>query len=150
MVRKLVRAAVWLVAIELAALIAGPAISKKLTRGDGDSNEFQVAAILGGKRFASHAPGLRSGSVITSMGGADIDLRHATLDAFGADLEVKTVMGGIRIVVPAGWAVDLAADTKAGGVEARVPPLESLPDDAPRLNVRAVARLGGVLVTTEI
>ena len=109
-----------------------------------------MAAICGGKKFKSIAPGLRSGSVITSMGGADIDLRDATLDSSGANLEVKTLMGGIRVVVPAEWAVDLAADTKAGGVEARVPPLESLPDDAPRLNVHAVARMGGVLVTTEI
>ena len=150
MIRKLMRAAVWLAAIELAALIAGLAISKKLTRGDGNSNEFQVAAIFGGRKFKSNAPGLRSGSVITSMGGADIDLRDATLDAFGADLEVKTMMGGIRIVVPAQWAVDLAAETRAGGVEARVPSLESLPDDAPRLNVNAVACMGGVLVTAEI
>lgn len=150
MIRKLVRAAVWMAVIELAALIAGVAISKKLTRGDGHSNEFQVAAIFGGRRFESDAPGLRSGSVMTSMGGADIDLRNATLDPFGADLEVKTIMGGIRIVVPAEWAVDLATDTKAGGVEARVSPPESLPDDAPRLNVHAVVCMGGVLVTSEV
>lgn len=150
MIRKLVRAAVLIAVVELAALIAGLAISKKLTRGDGESNEFQVAAIFGGRKFKSRAPGLRSGSVITSMGGADIDLRDATLDSSGANLEVKTMMGGIRVVVPAEWAVDLAADTKAGGVEARVTPVESLPDDAPHLNVHAVARMGGVLVTSEI
>lgn len=150
MVRKLVRAAVWMAVIELAAWAAGFAISKKLTRGDGDSDAFQVAAIFGGRRFESHAPELRSGVVIAAMGGADIDLRHATLDTFGADLDVKTIMGGVRVVVPAEWAVDLAADTRAGGIEARVPPLESLPDDAPRLNVHAVARMGGVLVTADI
>ena len=149
MARKLVRTAVWMAVIELAAFLVGMTISKKLTRGDGNSNEFQVAAIMGGRKFKSHATGLRSGSVITSMGGADIDLRDATLDASGADLEVKTMMGGIRVVVPTEWAVDLAADTKVGGVEARVRPLDSLPENAPRLNVHAVARMGGVLVTTE-
>jgi hypothetical protein len=135
--------------IELAALTAGLVISKKLTRGDSESNEFQVAAICGGRKFKSTARSLKSGSVITSMGGADIDLRDATLDGLGADLEVKALIGGIRIVVPDGWAIDLGADTRAGGVEARVPPLESLPDDAPRLSVHAVARMGGVLVTTD-
>ncbi len=150
MMRKLVRAAMYLVAVQVAAAIVGQVMSRKLTRGDESTNEFQVAAIFGGKSFESHAAGLRSGSVITSMGGVEIDLREATLDVAGADLELKTTMGGVQVLVPDHWAVDLTTETVAGECQARVTALEDLPEDAPRLHVHAETRMGGVLVTTKV
>ena len=131
MMRKLLRAALVLMAVQAAALVVGQLVSRKLTRGDEASNEFQVAAVFGGRSFASHAAGLRSGSVITSMGGVEIDLRKATLDAAGADLELKTTMGGIQVLVPDNWAVDLSSETVAGECSARVTAIDELPADAP-------------------
>ncbi|MDH3189186.1 MAG: cell wall-active antibiotics response protein [Acidimicrobiia bacterium] len=148
MFRKLVRVALWVVAVQAAAFIVGQILSRKLTKGDEQSDEFQVAAIFGGKKFESHASGLKSGAVITSMGGVDIDLREATLDAGGAALDLRTTMGGIQVVVPADWAVEVEADSKAGGFDARVTPADELPVDAPKLQIHAVTRMGGVLVTT--
>ncbi|MCP3974068.1 MAG: cell wall-active antibiotics response protein [bacterium] len=149
MMRKLVRAAMLLMAVQAAAAIIGQVLSRKLTRGDESSNEFQVAAFCGGKSFESHAAGLRSGSVITSMGGVEIDLREAALDAAGADLELKVTMGGIQVLVPEHWAVDLSAETMAGECSAHVTDIDELPADAPRLRVFAATRMGGVLVTTK-
>ena len=37
--------------------MAGQAISRRLSRGDDSSDEFTVAAILGGKQFRSRSPG---------------------------------------------------------------------------------------------
>lgn len=150
MMRKLVRAAMFLMAVQAAAALVGQVMSRKLTRGDESSNEFQVAAFFGGKSFVSHAAGLRSGSVITSMGGVEIDLRKATLDSAGADLELKTTMGGVQVLVPDHWAVDLSSETVAGECRARVTAIEELPEDAPRLHVYAATRMGGVLVTTKV
>ena len=86
---------------------------------------------------------------MAGMGGVDVDLRDATLDPTGATVELSAVMGGIQLTVPDTWAVDVDAETLAGGFEANVTPVDQLPDDAPKLRVHAVARMGGALVTTE-
>jgi len=146
--RKLVRMFVWMTALQIVAFIVGQALAKKLTRGDEDSDEFQIASFFGGKRFESHARDLKMGVVLTSMGGIQLDLTDASLHEAGADLELKTTMGGIMVTVPDDWAVELDGEAMAGGFDARVTQPEELPDDAPKLHVHAVARMGGVLVTT--
>lgn len=150
MMRKLVRMALWLVALQAVAIGAGQLLSRKLSSGNESSDEFQIAAFFGGKSFESRADRLRSGSVVTAMGGVEIDLREATLDEAGADLELKTTMGGVQVLVPDHWAVDLVSETKAGECHARVTAIEDLPQDAPALHVHASTRLGGVLVTTKV
>lgn len=147
--RKLLRLMLWLLAIQVIGAIVGTAISKRLTRGDEDSDDFQVAAVMGGKQFHSHADHLKSGTVIASMGGVDIDLRDATLDSEGATLELKATMGGVQAIVPEDWAVDVAERAKVGGIEVKVTPLEDLPADAPKLHIDASALMGGVLVATK-
>ena len=145
---KLLRVILWIVALQAAGWILGQVISKKMTRGDEGSDDFQVAAICGGRKFHSHATRLRSGTVITTMGGIALDLRDATLDSAGAELELKATMGGVKVVVPEDWAVDVDTETPCG-FEVKVTPPEDLPEDAPRLHIDAVTRMGGVLVTTK-
>ncbi len=147
--RKLVRTLLWILAVEGAAWVAGRIISKNMTRGDEGSDVFRVAAICGPRRFRSRAGHLKSGTAITSMGGTDLDLRGATLDPSGAELELRTTMGGVQVVVPPDWVVEVDRETMAGGFEVRVTPPENLPSDAPRLHIHAVTRLGGGVVTSE-
>ncbi len=147
--RKLKQVIMWIVVAQVVGWIVGQMIAKKMTKGDEASDEFQVAAIMGGKKFESHARDLKSGSAITSMGGIEIDLRDATLDSGGARLDLKTTMGGIQVIVPNDWAVDVDKKSLAGGFDAKVTPLEDLPEDAPKLHVHAVTRMGGGLVTTK-
>ena len=40
MIRKILRVAAWIAAIELVALITGTMISRKLSKGDEGSNDF--------------------------------------------------------------------------------------------------------------
>ena len=147
---KLKRALIWIMVAQVVGWIVGQIITKRMTKGDEDSDEFQVAAIMGGKKFESHARDLKSGSAITSMGGIEIDLRDATLDSDGANLELKTTMGGIQVIVPEDWAVDVDEKSLAGGFDVKVTSPEDLPDDAPKLHVHAVTRMGGGLVTTKV
>lgn len=149
MKRKLWRMLIWLVAVQAAGWIVGQIVARKMTKGDETSNEFQVAAIMGGKKFESHAKDLKSGVVITSMGGIDLDLTDATIGAEGAELELRTTMGGIQVTVPEAWAVKVDAESKAGEFQVDVAPPEALPEDAPELRIHAVTRLGGGLVTTK-
>ena len=149
MSRKLLRALLWIMAAQVAGWIVGQVIAKKMTKGDEFSDEFQVATIMGGKKFESHARDLRSGVVITSMGGIELDLTDATIGSGGAELELKTTMGGIQVTVPEVWAVKVDSDLKGGEFKVEVTPPEGLPDDAPELRIHAVTRMGGGLVKTK-
>jgi len=137
-----------LLGVQIVAGIVGPILAKRMSRGDEDSDEFQLAAILGGRRFESHAGHLRSGTVVAKLGGIDLDLRRATLDPAGATLDLRTTMGGVQVTVPEGWAVDVDSTVRSGGVDAKVTPREDLPLDAPALHIQASARMGGISVTT--
>ncbi len=138
-----------LLSVQVAAFIFGLVVSKKLTRGDESSDDFRLASIMGGKEFSSHAAHLRSGTAIACMGGIQLDLRGATLDPAGASLELKTMMGGIEVIVPEDWAVDVDEDVLGGQLEVKVTPSEDLPEDAPKLHVHAVTRIGGTQVTAK-
>lgn len=135
--------------LQAIAYLVGRLLEKRMTSGDEGSDEFRIAAFCNGKGFHSHAQKLRSGSVVARMGGVDLDLRDAFLDPDGATLELNAVMGGIQLTVPDDWAIDIDADTIAGGFESNVTPIDKLPEDAPRLHVHAVTRMGGALVTTD-
>ncbi|MDH3682529.1 MAG: cell wall-active antibiotics response protein [Acidimicrobiia bacterium] len=144
---KLARVVLVLVVVQIILAVVGRVMSKRLGRGDERSDDFQVAAVFGAKKFHSRATSLKSGTVISSMGGVDLDLRDATLDPGGASLELKATMGGFQVTVPPDWAVDFDDDSVTGGLEVDVTPLEDLPADAPKLHIRAVAKMGGGKVT---
>ena len=144
--RRLLRFFLFAIAMQILGAIIGQTIAKKLARGDETSDDFQVAAVMGGKQFNSTAGQLRHGSAIASLGGVEIDLREATLDPDGADLDLKATLGGVSVIVPDTWAVDVAEDVEAGEVNVEVTPPEKLPEDAPKLHIDARARMGGVQV----
>jgi predicted membrane protein len=147
MAKKLWRIFLWITLVEATAFAVGHLISRKMTTGDENSNDFQVAAIFGGKRFHSHAGALKSGSAVATLGGMEIDLRDATIDPMGADLDVSATFGGMRVFVPEAWAVDVDADPQGGEIAVNVTPHEDLPEDAPRLRIHATAKAAGVAVT---
>lgn len=147
--RKLPRIIMAIVTVQVIGSLVGLVMSKRMSEGDENSDEFMVAAIFGGRKFHSRARSLRSGVVVASMGGIDLDLRNATLAPEGAALELRTTMGGIQVTVPQDWAVDVDAKTQAGGFEVNVTPPEDLPEDAPSLRIHAVTRMGGGAVTTK-
>ena len=64
---------------------------------------LQTAAFRGGNKFPSSADSLKSGTAIASMGGIDLDLRDATLDPAGAELELSATMGGVQVTVRESW-----------------------------------------------
>jgi predicted membrane protein len=148
MSKKLRRVLIAFLAVQVAGWVIGRMAARRLEKGDEDSDEFRIAAIMGGRSFHSHASRLSSGEVIAGMGGIDLDLRDATLDPRGATLDLNAVMGGIQVIVPEGWVIDLDAEGVGGRVDTNVTPADELPGDAPRLRIHAVTRMSGALVTT--
>ncbi len=111
--------------------------------GTPDSDEIALVSIFEPLDFVSTAKAFRGGSLTCWYGGGDLDLREATLDPAGADLEVRLVFGGGRLLVPDEWDVDLQLTSIFGGAgdmrEAR-----TRPADAPRLSVHGLAVFGGL------
>jgi hypothetical protein len=152
LVRGVVRAAALFIVAGMAfgmgsALVAARKKRHLEVAQDPTSNEPTPAAIFAGERFASVAPALRGGRVITWFAGHDVDLRGATLDPSGATLDISTLYGGLQIAVPEGWRVRSRVLSIFGGTVIGVPDA-NLPADGPMLELRGFTIFGGTRVTT--
>jgi predicted membrane protein len=135
-----------LVLVALNAALVGVALyvkSRMKQWGDEESDAVELVAIMGGLEFASRARSFNGGTVFTMMGGAEIDLRGATLDPDGAYLQVRTYFGGTEIVVPEDWRITFDSRAYLGGADGPKPPAD-LPEDAPRLTIEALTVFGGL------
>lgn len=112
-------------------------------------DDFKLMALMGGRQLLSDAAALRTGTAVAMMGGIDLDLRGATVDPGGAHVSLKAYMGGIRVLVPNDWKIYVDEDLRAGGIEVKTLDPVTLPDDAPRVTVEAIARSGGILIEAE-
>ena len=124
----------------IAALVAKRQI---VSAGTTDSDEIQIAAIFDSARLESTAQSFRGGSILAWFGGVDLDLRNAKLDPGGADLTVRAIFGGGRLIVPADWVVDVRMLAIAGGAGDGRPAVDRRPD-APLIVVEGFALFGGL------
>jgi len=90
----------------LAAVVAAVAKRHMFSSGTETDDEFDLVTIFDGVDFASTAPAFRRGSVLTWYGGGQIDLRDATLDPAGAELNIRALFGGVQLIVPETWRVE--------------------------------------------
>lgn len=128
-------------------VIAVAQIAKRIIPevGRQDSDMFQLVSIMDGRRWASTADLLRSGTVITAMGGTEIDLRKAALDPDGATLRLFTIMGGVEVRVPSGWNVRVKAMAFMGANDFKRTSAD-LPADAPVLTIEGGTLMAGVTI----
>ncbi|MGE0027060.1 MAG: DUF1707 domain-containing protein [Thermoleophilia bacterium] len=129
---------------ELAELTADlPAASP----GPPRSGTRWVLGVLGGGDRAGRWRIAPRCTVVNVMGGADLDLRQATVEAPETSIRVFSLMGGSTIVVPEGVEVDAGGFAFLGGNDVRLDgPLPQ--PGAPRLRIRAWSLMGGTDVTT--
>ena len=128
-----------------AGSIASALLMKRMfpSRGDAESDEVALVAILDGIEMKSRAQAFRGGSMFTWLGGIAVDLREAQL-APDAHLDVGSLFGGIAIRVPPGWRVEAHVKTVGGGVAVKTPEPDS--DDAPTLTIDGFSAFGGIAV----
>jgi hypothetical protein len=131
------------------AALVGTALAVRSTVdefGDGSDGAFSVVAALDGREFASTSPSLSSGVVTTCLGGAEIDLRGAAIGA-SATLKLRSFMGGIDVIVPADWRVELSSMTIMAGISNLTDP-DGVDRDAPVLVVDAILVMSGAEIHT--
>jgi hypothetical protein len=150
LIRRLLGLALGVVLIgSIASAVAAALLKGRLeSHAEPDDDEIDFVAIYEGRDLRSTASAFRGGSVLTLYGGGTVDLRGATLDPAGATLELRAVFGGIRLVVPETWRVDLATIGIIGGVgDGRDQDRVAL--DAPTLRLTGYACFGGAGVVSE-
>jgi hypothetical protein len=106
-----------------------------------------VLGILGGgdRRGRWRVPARMT--VVNVMGGADLDLRDAVLEAPEVEITVWSLMGGSDVIVPEGVHVELAGFALLGANELRLEGAAPGPG-APVVRVKAWSLMGGTDVKT--
>jgi predicted membrane protein len=132
----------------ISAVVAAVAKRHMLSSGMESDNEFDLVTIFDGTDFASTAPAFRRGSVLTWYGGGQIDLRGATLDPAGAELNVRALFGGVQIIVPETWRVEQRMVAFLGGVSDSREKIEAH-ETGPVLRLDGWAAFGGIDVSSE-
>jgi hypothetical protein len=122
------------------------ASSSMAVEGGGGGTRFLLGVFGGGDRRGRWRVAERV-TVVNVFGGADLDLREATLAAPEVRITVVSVFGGSDIVVPEGVHVELSSFALFGGDDLRLEGPEP-PPGAPVVRVRTVSIFGGTDVKT--
>lgn len=129
------------------AVAAAVARRRLVSIGGPEDDSVELVSIFGSLDFRSVARSFRRGTLLAWYAGAQVDLRGATLDPGGADLEVTTIFAGANVVVPEGWRVSVCGPAVFGANNA---PAGSGPGpEAPELRVRARTVFGALTVAAE-
>ena len=143
--RRLLKTLVLLEVGACLGMVTAAAFTKRAlpSRGDEESDEVSLVAVLDGVDLKSRASGFRGGSMFAWLGGIAVDLREAQL-APGAHLRLNTLFGGIAVRIPAGWQVESKVKALFGGVDVKA--LGATDPTGPTLTLEGMALFGGIAV----
>jgi hypothetical protein len=126
-------------------IVAAVARSRIVAVDDPDAPEVSLATIFDSGELVNRSAAFRGGTTIAWYGGQRLDLREATLAPEGATLRVRCLFGGMQVLVPESWRVEVRSIPVFGGVDDR----SSGPDgDGPLLTIEAVCAFGGMQIAT--
>jgi hypothetical protein len=110
-----------------------------------DSSDFVHATVIL-SAFNKRCPSqqFRGGDLTAIMGGGKLDLREAQIKDREAVLDVFTLMGGLEIQVPPGWAVEPRFTSILGGYSDRT---EKGNKGNQRLVINGTAIMGGITIS---
>jgi uncharacterized protein DUF1707 len=120
--------------------------SSMAVEGGGGGTSFVLGILGGGDRRGRWRVAQRV-TVINVLGGADLDLREATLAAPEVTIWAISLFGGSDIVVPEGVHVELSSFALFGADKLKLEGPEPEPG-APVVHVRTVSLFGGTDVKT--
>jgi len=117
------------------------ALNGRSVAGSGDAT-VQVTNILSGTDRRITSQEFKGGDVTNILGGSKIDLLEAKLAAGDWLLTVSTVLGGVEILVPRDWRIEVHPTNMLGGVDDRTK--QTPVAGGGKLVIKASALLGGI------
>ncbi|MGW4060810.1 LiaF transmembrane domain-containing protein [Amycolatopsis sp. NPDC004747] len=128
-------------------LVIGIAVLAGLRRRPA-SPRGESMVVFGGAKAVDRSAHLKHADVSAIFGGSTLDLRQAHIDD-QATVDAFALFGGVDVLVPKDWRVELGGLPILGGYEDKTTGDGSLAPDAPLLKVNATAVFGGVKVANE-
>ncbi len=110
---------------------------------DFELDKIDINGILSGNKRTVTTKNFKGGTVTAVLGGVDINLLNADMQS-PAVLDVTVLMGGIKLIVPAGWEVKNNVTTILGGVEERRQYIQTDATDKKILILKGTTILGGI------
>jgi predicted membrane protein len=96
----------------------------------------------GGKQRVMHQV-FRGGHINCVFGGSEVDLTQATLAEGVSELEVNTIFGGVTLIVPADWRIQLKMTSIMGGFSDKRSYIKESPDTSRVLIIKGSTIFGG-------
>jgi len=96
-----------------------------------------------GREVVSESQQFGGGSIFTVFGATEVDLRRARPVPEGAAMDVVVAFGGVDIVIPEGWRVEVKGIPLFGGWSNKVS-RDLVSADAPLLSIEALVAFGGL------
>jgi hypothetical protein len=85
--------------------------------GEATSDDFiDSTSIFGGAKKNIISKNFRGGDLVNIFGGTELDLSRADFNGT-AEIELTTIFGGTKLIVPSNWDVRSEAVTLFGGLE---------------------------------
>ena len=109
-----------------------------------EADEIHLTTFLSGIESINGSKNLSGGSVLSVLGGIQLDLRHAQLTENGAVLNVTTILGGVELIVPEDVHVEIKGTPILGGWENKTNTYGM--EKNKTLYINGVALLGGIVI----
>ena len=109
-----------------------------------DEDSLNISSAFSGAARRITSQKFRGGNVSANFGGVQLDLTGAQMAEDGAVLDVRAFLGGVEVLVPASWDVQLEFSATIGGVsDERSAPGKHV-EGSPHLLIRGSAFMGGL------
>lgn len=103
-------------------------------------------SMFGEANLTRHSQAFAGGQLVEIFGDTNLDLRPATIAPEGAHIDILALFADVKIIVPAGWRIELTGIPVFGEYSDRTNEGRALPSDAPTLTVNTLAVFAEVKV----
>ncbi len=112
-----------------------------------DEEYININSVFGGVKKFIVSKNFKGGSVVTFMGGAELNLQQADIQ-HPIILELNNVFGGTKLVVPSNWDVKNEVTAIFGGVDDKRNPGGLTPEPGKTILVKGTSLFGGIEITS--
>jgi len=128
-----------------ASILLSKRRSKWLNNRESTKDSINFYNILSGTKQKVESSNFMGGNVYTMFGGAQIDLRKASIAPEGAVLDLSCAFGGIEIKVPYGWNIVTAGTPILGALDNKtIVDLNKDNNNSPVLKINYFVIFGGI------
>ena len=134
-----------LIALGVQVMVRGGRVGQSCGTIGNSSDYIRQFALLGGSSTRGLSQSFRGAELSAVLGGIELDLREAKPSENRVVVDAFAFMGGIDLIVPAGWRLEVEASPIMGAIQddrTAGPPLEP----GPTLLVRGAVIVGGLVL----